>query len=322
MAAFAEVLGHELVRSSGETLATSEALKDVQLVAVLFSASWCKPCRHFSPTLKRWATSLNSGGRQRVAVVLISSDRDVVNFREYVGNTPSDLAVPFQSDAAEKLTNSWGIAEVPTLVLLDRSGKVLTQKGKELVDADPSGHGFPYPGGVIPPKPAPAAAAGGAGGSAQPAQAAHPGLLKLFDGAGALTDRNGRSTPLGEALGGKGVVGVYFSAHWCPPCRQFTPQLAQWYKATKARIAASGGALPELELVFASSDQGEAQFRGYLDEMPWKALPFGSPAISALGAKYAVRGIPTLVFVRADGTTLTKDGRSLLASQPSGYPWS
>ena len=25
------------------------------------------------------------------------------------------------------------------------------------------------------------------------------------------------------------VIGVYYSAHWCPPCRQFTPQLAEIY---------------------------------------------------------------------------------------------
>ena len=26
------------------------------------------------------------------------------------------------------------------------------------------------------------------------------------------------------------VVGVYFSAHWCPPCRGFTPVLKQAYE--------------------------------------------------------------------------------------------
>ena len=31
-----------------------------------------------------------------------------------------------------------------------------------------------------------------------------------------------------EALKDK-YVALYFSAHWCPPCRGFTPKLSEWY---------------------------------------------------------------------------------------------
>ena len=31
--------------------------------------------------------------------------------------------------------------------------------------------------------------------------------------------------PTATAIAGKKAVGLYFSAHWCPPCRGFTPQL-------------------------------------------------------------------------------------------------
>jgi len=37
-----------------------------------------------------------------------------------------------------------------------------------------------------------------------------------------------------EALKGKKQIALYFSAHWCPPCRGFTPKLAETYKAMKA----------------------------------------------------------------------------------------
>jgi nucleoredoxin len=37
------------------------------------------------------------------------------------------------------------------------------------------------------------------------------------------------TTPL-ATLSEKEVVGLYFSAHWCPPCRGFTPKLADAYK--------------------------------------------------------------------------------------------
>merc|ERR1719253_707593 len=36
------------------------------------------------------------------------------------------------------------------------------------------------------------------------------------------------TVPTQQVLGGK-TIGLYFSAHWFPPCRGFTPQLAKAY---------------------------------------------------------------------------------------------
>ena len=43
-----------------------------------------------------------------------------------------------------------------------------------------------------------------------------------------IVDKEGGEVTL-ETLQSKDVVGLYFSAHWCGPCRAFTPKLVQLY---------------------------------------------------------------------------------------------
>ena len=60
--------------------------------------------------------------------------------------------------------------------------------------------------------------------------------------------RNGQKVgvPVAEALDGKYVL-LYFSAHWCPPCRAFTPRLAELYQHMQKQHSG------KLEVVFVSS---------------------------------------------------------------------
>jgi len=119
-----------------------------------------------------------------------------------------------------------------------------------------------------------------------------------------------------EALAGKGAVALYFSAHWCPPCRGFTPELADWYKKS---LQAKG-----LEIVFVSADKDAEQFNEYLAEMPWLAVPYVDRARErALSKRFKVQGIPSLVILGPDGKVITKDGRAAVSSDPIGenFPW-
>lgn len=109
-----------------------------------------------------------------------------------------------------------------------------------------------------------------------------------------------------KVLDGKQVVGIYFSAHWCPPCRAFTPVLSAAYEELLEEH-------PELEIVYVSSDREQPQFDEYYGEMPFKALPYAQrEKKAALGAKYEVRFIPTLVFLNAKGELITREGRTLV----------
>jgi len=104
------------------------------------------------------------------------------------------------------------------------------------------------------------------------------------------------------------IVGIYFSAHWCPPCRGFTPKLAEFYKREKA-----GPKGAEFEIVFVSSDRDLVSFNEYFDEMPWLALDFENrEAKEELGNLFGVRGIPTLIFVKSNGEKLTDGGRGMI----------
>jgi len=113
-----------------------------------------------------------------------------------------------------------------------------------------------------------------------------------------------------DALAGKKVVGIYFSAHWCPPCRTFTPVLKDFYEALVEQGC-------ELEMVFVSSDRSQADMAAYMTEAhgDWLAVPHGSPAAQQLSSQFQVSGIPTLVFLRADGTVVEREGRGLVTSK-------
>ena len=65
------------------------------------------------------------------------------------------------------------------------------------------------------------------------------------------------------------VIGFYFSAHWCPPCKAFTPILAEFYNNFK-----KGENGDKLEIIFVSSDKTDESFDEYFKEMPWLALPY------------------------------------------------
>ena len=126
------------------------------------------------------------------------------------------------------------------------------------------------------------------------------------------TCSSSRRAPV-SALADKQVVGLYFSAHWCPPCRGFTPKLAEVYTAIK-------GTGKSLEIVFVSSDRDDVAFDSYHKEMPWLALPFAERALKqTLSKRFKVSGIPSLVLVDgATGQVLSKDGRSVIMSDPQG----
>ena len=112
-----------------------------------------------------------------------------------------------------------------------------------------------------------------------------------------LLVKNASSTPTlvdtANALANTRLVALYFSAHWCGPCRGFTPMLIEFYHHLK-EVAPTHG----LEIIFVSSDRDEGQFQHYYGSMPFMAHPFANRALAQqIKSVFGVRGIPSLVVI-------------------------
>ncbi|MBS0660835.1 MAG: redoxin family protein [Verrucomicrobia bacterium] len=105
----------------------------------------------------------------------------------------------------------------------------------------------------------------------------------------------------GDDLAGKRYVALYFSAHWCGPCRQFTPKLVQWYQQHRDKA-------DQFEIVFVSSDTSAAMQSQYMkeDKMPWPAVDWGRTGTTKrLKDQYGGKGIPCLVIVDEAGQVVS-----------------
>jgi len=113
--------------------------------------------------------------------------------------------------------------------------------------------------------------------------------------------RNGSVVPVDDSvIANKKLIAVYFSAHWCGPCRKFTPQLVEYYN----RVAAQH---PEFEIVFYSHDRSASDFENYMREtnMPWLAIDFPKLKGKQGLTKNAGPGIPSLVLFDSTGTLIS-----------------
>ena len=104
------------------------------------------------------------------------------------------------------------------------------------------------------------------------------------------------------------LIGVYFSAHWCGPCRAFTPKLAQFYKNINKEKK-------QIEIVFNSFDRDLNGFNEYFATMPWVTIPFLSEAKEQIGDACGVSTIPQLIIFDNKGHVIDDNGRRTVESE-------
>ena len=297
--ALTSLLGAKLASSSG-TVATANMLAG-KIVGLYFSAHWCPPCRGFTPKLvEAYKKHLKAKGME---IVFVSSDQNESAFKSYFCEMPW-LALPFSERKIKaQLSEKFGVQGIPTLVLLNSDGTLLAKDGRAKVMKDPKGSWMPSPtpaGSALATLPkvagmAPALLGGGLGAL----------LGDEFIGTDGVT-----RVSLSEVSKHAPLIALYFSAHWCGPCRSFTPKLVTFVEMLREEGI-------ELPVIFGSSDQDQASFADYFATMPWYAFPHADRRIEELKSKYSVSGIPWLVVLDAEGNLVVNEADTMV---PQGTP--
>ena len=106
-----------------------------------------------------------------------------------------------------------------------------------------------------------------------------------------------------ELMANPQFVGIYFGAHWAPPCRRFTSQLKTIYE----EINKDG---LKFEVIFCSQDGDEKAFQRNFADMPWAAVNYAlDQRRSTLQQKFGIMAIPTLIILDKEGRIISYDGR-------------
>ena len=120
------VLGPVLVKKDGQSVGTANICKGRRLTLVYFSASWCAPCRKFSPRLSDFYKG--KGASLSFELVFASLDKSEDAFSSYFSSMEAQFAVPF--GRGEELASTLGVSGIPSLHVFCE-GMLVTNKGVE-----------------------------------------------------------------------------------------------------------------------------------------------------------------------------------------------
>lgn len=278
-----------VISNDGRMVAVTEL--EGKIVGLYFSLSSYKSCVDFTSKLVKVYEKLKAKG-EGFEIVLLSLDDDEEIFKQGFGSMPW-FALPFKDRSCEKLARYFELSTVPTLVIIGPDGKTLHSNVVDAIEE----HGIlAYP--FTPEKFAELLEIEKAKQEAQTLESILvSGELDFVIG------KDGIKIPVTDLVG-KNIL-LYFSAHWCPPCRAFLPKLIEAYHKIKAKDEA-------FEIIFISSDRDQPSFDDFFLGMPWLALPFGDKRKASLSQMFKVRGIPMVIAIGPTGRTVTTSARDLI----------
>ncbi|XGW14398.1 hypothetical protein V3C99_000590 [Haemonchus contortus] len=138
-----EVLKGNILRRVNGTVETSDfSTIKTTVRGLLFGAQWCPPCRQWVKQLVPVYEQMKANGIS-LEIVFCSSDRTQEAFDQFTAQMPWP-AFAYDPSKTTALTRVYNISGIPSLILLDSSGRVITNHGRSSLLEDPTGRYFPW----------------------------------------------------------------------------------------------------------------------------------------------------------------------------------
>ncbi|HSH39243.1 MAG TPA: thioredoxin-like domain-containing protein, partial [Chthoniobacterales bacterium] len=124
----AELVKGDLVTSKNGILSVvnDQTFEQKKLIGLFFAGNWCPSCRKFTPELVQYYNRV-AAAHPELEVVFVSSDRSASAMEKYMrdSNMPWP-AVKYEKIAEKEELKKYAGSGIPCLVLVDASGRVLS----------------------------------------------------------------------------------------------------------------------------------------------------------------------------------------------------
>ncbi|KAF0743032.1 hypothetical protein Ae201684P_000820 [Aphanomyces euteiches] len=273
---------------------STESALSGKYVLLYFSGDWCGFCAPFTEKLEEYYETLRSKGVD-FEIVLMSADQDQGSFDDHYGHMPWLALAYSERDKYDAAYKSLSVNGVPTAVLLDPQGQVVTTEGRFRIQADPEGLFFPY------------------------AKRSLPEII------GNEFIRRDGSTCDASVFQGK-YLGLYFGASW----EQFIgrPDSRPIIEKAVKVVRANGH---ELEVLYCSEEFDPDSITSYFEGTPWIMHPAKKAMYATLelreylkrddNSQYCSGYNPTFVLLDPNLQIVNVSAYATMVNQVVAFPW-
>jgi nucleoredoxin len=123
------ILPENLFNAKGEAIGLKDLSEQVKVFALYFSASYCPPCKKFTPILKEFYDVMNEESKV-LEIIFVSKDNSQEEMLGYFEKMPW-LSIKFGDAKIARCMEKFCVEGIPQVVVLKNDGTLITKDGKK-----------------------------------------------------------------------------------------------------------------------------------------------------------------------------------------------